>query len=327
MDKRGCNSDLFEFACKQVMAMMEDEKSTKPKAQPTKGQGGVSVSAVAASGPTASSNTNPKQDKGKTKVSATSADGKVDRMIECRRHTIAKESFNTYFRTGRGLSLPEERREKLRWLLKDAEALGFSQWVRTYDGRLRDLERSTRDTGKGASVQGKGSGSRHGGSTMGRGGGKGGRSGSRGDSSQGPRRSNRSGRPAPGHFRGMQSLTISDQPTHQPIQPPAHTPQPAYPYSYNPYQHLTPYYPFINPYAQPIPTQASSEEPTHNNPRETQDETEETQSERTSGVEWDEQGQVGTDVEDEPQHNTWADADSYGEYYEDQGEASEEEYY
>jgi hypothetical protein len=134
-ESRGCNQEIFEFACKQVMTMMEDEKSSKAKAQPTKGQGGVSVSAVSASGPTASSSSNPKQDKKKTKVSSTSAEGKVDRVIECRRHTIAKEKFNDYSRAGRGLDLPGMRREKFRWLLKDAEALGYTLWAQAYDKR------------------------------------------------------------------------------------------------------------------------------------------------------------------------------------------------
>ena len=41
---------------------------------------------------------------------------------------------------------------------------------------------------------------------------------------------------------------------------------------------------------------------------------------------WDESGQVATDVEDDPQHNTWADSSSYETHYGGaQGEGGQDE--
>jgi hypothetical protein len=116
----------------------------------------------------------------------------------------------------------------------------------------------------------------------------------------------------------MQALTLTNPPTH----PPAPL------QSYNPYQHLAPYYPYFNPYAQPVPTQINQNETMNVTNDDTRETTEETKPEETGVGGWDEQGQVATDVEDEPQHNTWADAEDYSEYYDGQGQdPNEEEYY
>ena len=43
---------------------------------------------------------------------------------------------------------------------------------------------------------------------------------------------------------------------------------------------------------------------------------------------WDERGQVGTDVEEDPQHTSWADSSGYDTYYgSSQGGEEEEDLY
>ena len=116
----------------------------------------------------------------------------------------------------------------------------------------------------------------------------------------------------------MQALTLTNPPT----QPPAPL------QAYNPYQHLAPYYPYFHPYARPVPTQINQNETVNVTNDDTQETTEETKPEETGVGGWDEQGQVATDAEDEPQHNTWADDESYEDYYGGQGEdPAGEEYY
>ena len=113
----------------------------------------------------------------------------------------------------------------------------------------------------------------------------------------------------------MQALTLTD--TH--TQPPA--PQPAY----HPYQHLTPYYPYYNPYVLPPPTQVNHYETTHVTTDDTQKETGEAKPEETGVMGWDEQNQVATDAEEEPQYSSWADAESYNDYYGGRGQDSDGE--
>ena len=326
-DKRGVTLRKFEFMCRREVVRMEDDKvvKDKPKSKASKGAGaGVGVESVGESAP-ALGTAPPRVEKS----SSASAERKVDLFLEHERHTVAKEKLGEYYQVGRGKSKVEEKREKLLWLVRDAKAMGFNSWAGPYANRLKALEPSTQSAGKGAFGHGKGGG--RGGSATGRGGGKGGRGGGKGGSAasqgsnvQDPRRSSRP-KPAPGYFKGMQSLTISsDQPT-KPTQPPA--PHPAYPAAYNPYQHLMPYYPYFNPYAQPASTPNSHDENTRSTTVDTTDKTEETRVEESGVREWDEQCQVETDAEDDPQHHTWVDAESYQEYYGSQSEGLEEEEY
>ena len=119
--------------------------------------------------------------------------------------------------------------------------------------------------------------------------------------------------PAPGFYKGMQALTLSNEPT----QPPA------LPHAYHPYQHLPPYFPYFNPYATPHPSIYTNNTPTPNDTSSKVVSKSEGAVDMESEVrEWDDQGQVDTDAEDEPQHRTWADQDSYKEFYDGQGDDS-----
>ena len=319
-DKRGVTLNMFEFVCRRQVARVEDEKE-KPKGKNSKSQSSSKASkgsTVELTPPLTGSSS-----KKEKSVGSASSERKVDQFLEHARHTVAKEKLQEYYHVGRGGDPREEKREKLQWLAGDAKALGYTSWAEPYARRLKALDAGTQGAGRGG-FSGRRSG--RGGNTMGRGGGKGssGRGGGKGGGSQGQgdfsqnrRRSSRP-QPAPGYFKGMQALTLTHPPTH----PPSH------PQTYNPYQHLQPYYPYFNPYAQPVPTQHNQNDTTNVTNDDSRETTEVTKTEETGVGGWDEQGQVATDAEDEPQHNTWADAESYEDYYGGQGEdPTGEDYY
>ena len=328
-DKGGVTFALFEFMCRREIVKAEDErdsreKPSKPKSKSSKGQPSAGANKKSSPAPIPSSSSS--SSKKEQDVLSSSARNKMDRFLEHGRHTVAKDKLDEYLQVGKGKSNVEEKREKLQWLVRDAKALGYTSWSGPYAQRLEALNKSTQSAGKGGfSYANRGKGGGRGGSTMGRGGGKGGRGGGnvgkgggpgRGGApdTQGPRRSSRA-TPAPGFYKGMQALTLTD--TH--TQPPA--PQPAY----HPYQHLTPYYPYYNPYVLPPPTQVNHYETTHVTTDDTQNETGEAKPEETGVMGWDEQNQVATDAEEEPQYSSWADAESYNDYYGGRGQDSDGE--
>ena len=212
------------------------------------------------------------------------------------------------------------------WLQEDAHNQGLLEWVKTYKDAIQALPAAQvqgGSSGKGSTNRGgwSGGGRGRGGGAMNRGGrsGRGGKGGRGGGTSGAPgnTRSLRNNRPAPGHFQGMQALTLSDPANHPPA-PHLYPSMHPYPYQYyNPYMQT-------NMYA----THPPQTNATQTNVTEVASEDAGVDKEEESVGGWDESGQVATDVEDDPQHNTWADSSSYETHYGGaQGEGGQDESY
>ena len=335
-DKSGITLPMFEFALRTFFIRTEDtedKKNSKNAKSSVKGSGksvggGVGRGLVASTPPTGGAASS-------ARVTGVSSKNAITcKVLECKRHTVAAESLTAYLKLGQGMDKREEKRQKLVWLVGDARAHGFNEWVSTYQEAIKALPAPVAPSaggqmgmglsGKGGR-QGKGGG-RGGSVSRGGKGGKGGRGGGSTHTSQGPgaERSMRTNRPAPGHFKGMQSLTLSD------------TNHPPTPHANYPYPPMNPdmYHPFYNPYmSQHIPnTHPSPPQPSPTNLNtsvvevDSEGAGEQKEWEESVGG-WDEDGQVGTDVEEDPQHTSWS--DSYNEYYggSSRGEEYEDSYY